>query len=123
MLGVANGLMLLSASWGNIVSKTTKGVMKLSDESLDVKSLVLGAVVGGMLMLSVGAGTTTGSPSVSKWDYKVAGPPHGTFDDPNVGPMGRLERQQAFLNEFGKEGWELVSQNEERVFYFKRSIK
>jgi hypothetical protein len=28
---------------------------------------------------------------------------------------------QAFLNECGKDGWELVSQNEGRVFYFKRS--
>ena len=97
--------------------------MELSNASLDVKSLVLGAVVGGMLMLSVGAATTTESPSVAKWEYKVAGPPRGTFDDPAVGPMGRLERQQAFLNEFGKEGWVLVSQNEERVFYFKCGIQ
>ncbi len=84
--------------------------MKLSEMSLDLKSLVLGAVVGGMLMLSVGAATTTGSPSVAKWDYKVANSPHtGT--------------QEAFLNEFGKEGWELVSQDNGRAFYFKRSIK
>src|SRR5262249_9068541 len=83
--------------------RTTKGVMKLSDVSLDLKSLVLGAVVGGMLMLSVGAATTTGSPSVAKWDYKVAMPPHGTFSGPNVGPEEWQERQQAFLNEFGKE--------------------
>jgi hypothetical protein len=102
---------------------TTKGVMKLSDVSLDLKSLVLGAVVGGILMLSVGAATTTGSSSVDKWDYKVAAPPHGTFDDPNVGPMGQLQRQQAFLNEFGKEGWELVTRAEGNVFYFKRGIK
>jgi hypothetical protein len=97
--------------------------MKLSDVSLDLKSLVLGAAVGGVLMLSVGAATTTATSDVAKWDYKVAGPPNGTFDDPNAGSMGRLERQQAFLNEFGKEGWELVSQTEEKVFYFKRSIK
>jgi hypothetical protein len=97
--------------------------MKLSDVSLDIKSLALGAVVGGVLMLSVGAATTTGTPSVAKWDYKVAGPPNGTFDDPNVGSMGQLERQQAFLNGFGKDGWELVSQDNGRVFYFKRGIQ
>ena len=84
--------------------------MKLSNVSLDLKSLVLGAVVGGMLMLSVGAATTTGSPSVATWEYKVASSPHG-------------ESPQAFLNELGKEGWVLVSQNEGRVFYFKRGIK
>ena len=44
--------------------------MKLSKACLDLKSLVLGAVVGGAFMLSVGAGTTTGSPTVAKWDYK-----------------------------------------------------
>jgi len=97
--------------------------MKPSDVSLDLKSLVLGAVVGGILMLSVGAATTTGSPSVDKWDYKVAAPPRGTFDDPNVGSMGMLERQQTFLNEFGKEGWVLVTRAEGNVFYFKRGIK
>jgi hypothetical protein len=84
--------------------------MKLSDVSLDVKSLALGAVVGGVLMLSVGAATTTGSPSVAKWDYKVASIPHD-------------KTPEAFLNEVGKEGWVLVSQNEGRVFYFRRGIK
>src|SRR5262245_36007886 len=95
--------------------------MKLSDVSLDVKSLVLGAAVGGMLILSVGAATTTGSPSVAKWEYKVASPPPGTFGGPNTGPAGLRERQEGFLNELGKEGWVLVSQDEGRTFYFKRT--
>jgi hypothetical protein len=97
--------------------------MKLSNVSLDLKSLVLGAMVGGILMLSVGAATITGSPSAAKWDYKVAAPPGGTFVDPNAGSMGMLERQQTFLNEFGKEGWVLVTRAEGNVFYFKRAAK
>ena len=96
--------------------------MKLSDVSFDLKSLVLGAVVGGLVMLSIGAGTTTGSPSPVKWDYKVAVlPPNPALGGSNGGPDAKRESQQTLLNECGKDGWELVSQAEGRAFYFKRS--
>jgi hypothetical protein len=57
--------------------------MKLSNVSLDLKSLVLGAVAGGVAMLSIGAATTTGSPREVKWDYKVAVPSLAAFSGPN----------------------------------------
>jgi hypothetical protein len=95
--------------------------MKLSNVSLDLKSLILGAVVGGVVMLSVGAATTTGSPGT--WDYKIAMPSEqGGW--PKGGPDKWSERVQALLNDNGKDGWELVSQSGDgRVFYFKRSNK
>ena len=94
--------------------------MKLSDVSLDVKSLALGAMVGGAIMLSVAAGTT---PSSDKWEYKVATPPREAFGDAKGGYEAWQEKVQAFLNDLGKDGWGLVSKTDGRVFYFKRSIK
>lgn len=48
----------------------------------------------------------------TEWEYKVA--------SPNGGPM---KVQEAFLNELGKDGWVLISQNDGRIFYFKRAKK
>jgi hypothetical protein len=58
----------------------------------------------------------------TKWEYKVALLP-GAFGGPSGGPEEAREKQQAFLNELGKDGWVLISQNEGRVFYFMRAIK
>ena len=96
--------------------------MKLSNVSLDLKSLVLGAVVGAVVMLSVAAETTTGVPSGAKWDYKVADLRRPVMGDPKAAPDAWRETQRAFLNEFGKDGWELVSETEGTVFFFKRSL-
>jgi hypothetical protein len=93
--------------------------MKLSNVSLDLKSLVFGAVVGGVVMLLVGAGTTTVIQVPAKWEYKVA----AVQNLPRVGGQEQRDADQAFLNELGKDGWELVSQADGRVFYFKRSTK
>jgi len=91
--------------------------MKLSNVSLDLKNLVLGVVVGAVVMLLVGAGTTAGVHA--KWEYKVA----AVQSLSRVGPNEQRDADQAFLNELGKDGWELVSQADGRVFYFKRNTK
>lgn len=91
--------------------------MKLSNVSLDLKNLVLGAVVGAVVMLLVGAGTTTEVPA--KWEYRVA----AVQNLPGVGGKEQREADQAFLNDLGKEGWALISQSDGRVFYFKRPVR
>ena len=91
--------------------------MKLSNVSLDLKNLLLGAVAGVVVMLLVGAGTTTEVPA--KWEYRVA----AVQNLPRVGAPEQRDADQAFLNELGKDGWELVSQVDGRVFYFKRNTK
>jgi hypothetical protein len=73
------------------------------------------------VLLLAGCCTT---PRVAKWEYKVAAPPpRQGFGGPRGGPEEGRENQQAFLNEQGKDGWVLVSQNDGRVFYFKRRIR
>ena len=64
------------------------------------------------------------TPRAAKWEYKVASP-HRTAGDPTPGrsPEAAREAEEAFLNNLGKEGWVLVSQNEGRWFYFKRPIR
>ena len=84
--------------------------MKLNNVSLDLKSLVLGAVVGTVIMLSVGAATTGGE---SKWEYKVVA------GSANPNAFSSPEKQEASLNDLGKQGWIFV-QNEGGWFYLKR---
>jgi hypothetical protein len=78
------------------------------------------ALVFAVSLLLAGCCTT---PHITKWEYKVASPPRATFGGPSGGPEEARERQQAFLNELGKDGWVLISQSEGRVFYLKRPIK
>ena len=89
---------------------------------INAKSLLLGAVVGACIVLAAAAATTSGNPTA--WEYKVASPPHGPgFGGASRGPEQWRELQQTFLNDLGKEGWVLVSQNEGRLFYLKRPVK
>lgn len=55
---------------------------------------------------------------ITKWEYKVVCPPI----DPNVTGQERRDLQQTFLNNLGKDGWILVSEDE-NSFYFKRAAK
>ncbi|HWW00466.1 MAG TPA: DUF4177 domain-containing protein [Candidatus Acidoferrum sp.] len=79
-------------------------------------------VFAASVLLLAGCCTT---PRVVKWEYKVAAPPpRQGFGGPGGGSLEEVrENQQAFLNELGKDGWVLVSQNDGRVFFFKRPIK
>ena len=65
------------------------------------------------------------TPHATKWEYKVAQAPNPLHITPPGGASTeeRLDLQQAFLNDLGKDGWMLTSQAEGRVFYFKRPIK
>ena len=72
------------------------------------------------ILILAGCCTT---PSVAKWEYKVAVPPRMPFGGPAGGPEQFRENQEAFLNELGKDGWVLISQTEGRIFYFKRPLK
>jgi len=94
------------------------------------KSIALIFVVSALVL----AGCCT-THHVSKWEYKVAVAPKlpaihfggGTnapsFQESFQETMQKeRELQQSFLNDLGKEGWALVSENE-GTFYFKRPIK
>jgi hypothetical protein len=87
--------------------------MKLSNLSLDLKSVVLGTAVGTVIMLSVGAAT---SGSENKWEYKVVA------HNANPNAFSSPEKQEALLDDFGKQGWIFV-QNEGGWFYFKRAMR
>ena len=87
--------------------------MKLSNASLDLKSVVLGTVVGTVIMLSVGAATTG---SESKWEYKVV------TNNANPNALSSPEKQEALLDDLGRQGWIFV-QNEGGWFYFKRPMQ
>jgi hypothetical protein len=63
------------------------------------------------------------APRVAKWEYKVAAAPRPkAIAGAVASPEEWQESEQALLNELGKDGWVLVSQNN-GVFYFKRPIK
>jgi hypothetical protein len=62
------------------------------------------------------------TPNATKWEYKVASPPHPpTAND--AGPQQWQAIQQQFLNDLGKDGWVLVSETDGRIFYLKRPMK
>jgi hypothetical protein len=60
------------------------------------------------------------TPQSAKWEYKVAAPPHAPA---GAGPQEYKDLTQAFLNDLGKDGWVLITQADNRLFYFKRPIK
>ena len=68
--------------------------MKLSNVSLDLRSLLLSAAVGGMLMLSVGAATTTGSPTVAKWEASAPKWAEGRWEQVKVSLSSWCEEQK-----------------------------
>jgi len=86
--------------------------MKLTNLSLDIKSVVLGMLAGIAIMLSVGAATTG---SENKLEYKVV-----SADANHATALGTAEKQEAFLNDLGAQGWTFV-QNEGGWFYFMRA--
>ncbi len=67
------------------------------------------------------------TPHATRWEYKVASPNlrRGEAPDANSAgsPKAVREAQEALLNDLGKEGWELVSQTDGRVFYFRRPVR
>lgn len=87
--------------------------MKLSNLSLDLKSVVLGTLAGIAIMLSVGAATTA---TENKWEYKVV--VSGDANSPN--PLGTPGQQEAYLNDLGAKGWTFV-QNGGGWLYFMRA--
>ena len=69
-------------------------------------------------LLMAGCCTT---PHTSKWEYKVAYAPHGPIG--TTSPQENRNLQQTWLNDLGKDGWVLISENDGGTFYFKRPIK
>ncbi len=62
---------------------------------------------------------------VAKWEYKVVTAPEltGTMGQPNREVAQRIRgNNQEFLNELGKDGWVLVSEDS-GTFYLKRALK
>ena len=72
------------------------------------------------------AGCCTAS-HAARWEYKVATLHlrRGEAPDANSAgsPQAVREAQEALLDDLGKEGWQLVSQTDGRIFYFKRPIR
>ncbi len=76
------------------------------------KCITLGFALAILLL----AGCAT--PGVTTWEYKVVYSGIVASGDPKIWEP----KYQEFLNNFGKEGWMLVSQDN-GVFYFKRPIR
>ena len=79
-----------------------------------MKKCITVVFVASMLVLT---GCTT--PHATKWEYKVAAVPNL----PRAGGQEQRDADQAFLSDLGKDGWMLISQNDGRVFYFRRPIR
>ena len=78
------------------------------------RCFALGLVLGILLL----AGCAT-QPRATKWEYKVAYLGTVSAGDPKIW----VGEYQTFLDNFGKEGWILVSQDSGKVFYFKRPVR
>ena len=81
-------------------------------------------VITASTLILAGCCTT---PHATRWEYKVASPHLRPGEAPDANSVGRPEAvrkaQEALLNDLGKEGWELVSQTDGRVFYFRRPLR
>ncbi len=62
------------------------------------------------------------TPRATRWEYKVVSRPPLGFDQ-RRDPAEYRAKVEALLNDLGKDGWILVSQNEGQVFYFRRLVK
>ncbi len=62
------------------------------------------------------------APRAATWEYKVVNRPPAGFDQ-RRDPAEYRAKVEAPLNDLGKDGWILVSQNEGQVFYFRRLVK
>jgi hypothetical protein len=67
------------------------------------------------------------TPDSTRWEYKVATFHQRRSLTPDANSEGGLEAvreaQENLLNDMGREGWVLVSQNDGRIFYFKRPVR
>lgn len=83
---------------------------------------LIALVITASTLLLVGCCTT---PHTTQWEYKVAILRRGDAPDANnAGSPGVVrDAPEALLNDLGKEGWQLVSQNDGRIFYFKRPVR
>ena len=81
-------------------------------------------VITASTLFLVGCCTT---PHAPLWEYKVASPHLRPGEAPDANSAGSpkavREAQEALLNDLGKDGWELVSQTDGRVFYFRRPVR
>ena len=81
-------------------------------------------VITASALILAGCCTT---PHATRWEYKVASPHLRRGEAPDANTTGSpetvREAREALLNDLGKEGWELVSQTDGRVFYFRRPVR
>jgi hypothetical protein len=80
------------------------------------KSIALVFVASTLLL----AGCCT-MPHATKWEYKVEDATHWTIR--GAGPQAWQAGYQSHLNDLGKDGWVLVTEQDGRIFYFKRPLK
>lgn len=72
-----------------------------------------------VLLLFTGCCT---APRVTRWEYKVVEAPPLGFTQ-RTDPTNYQAKVEAMLNDLGKEGGILVSDDNEVVFYFRRAAK
>jgi hypothetical protein len=59
-------------------------------------------------------------PHATKWEYKVEDATH--WSTRGSGPQAWQASYQSHLNDLGKDGWVLITEQDERIFYFKRPL-
>ena len=74
----------------------------------DIKTLLLGAILGGVILFSIGAATNQGT--TKAWEYKTITGTVGTRDKPNA-------RLDYLINTTISEGWDFVSASGTSDFY------
>lgn len=84
-----------------------------------MKNAVALLLAAGTLFL---AGCCT-TPHTTKWEYKVARLTRGGDANHAESPEAVRESQETLLNDLGKEGWVLISQQDGRIFYFRRAAR
>jgi hypothetical protein len=72
------------------------------NEKIHIKSAVVGALLGAVVVLSIAAATASGGRVT--WEYRVI---DGVHVPEQAGKRG-LQKMEPILNDAGKDGWELV---------------
>ena len=57
----------------------------------------------------------------TKWEYKVED--SSLWQIRGTGPQAWRASYEGHLNDLGKDGWVLITQHDDRIFYFKRPTK
>jgi hypothetical protein len=78
-----------------------------------MKAKLISSIIGAVASLLLVGCCSTHS---ARWEYKVAAGPRF---EAGMSPKQFYEAEQAFLNDLGKDGWVLVSEDQ-RVYYLKR---